>query len=133
MKTANKAIQNYGHYRNLILEILDAERHNVSYRFDEFEVVESGDCNPDDYPYTDQDIDVARGWTEDALNEMISEVKALGLEIDLPYNDSIYIHNGNGKAITIRDHQIANSTWRHWDELFAYNFGQAVDFSNITN
>ncbi|MFP4365507.1 MAG: hypothetical protein ACLFQA_00300 [Bacteroidales bacterium] len=127
MTTIAKAAKNYGDYRNLIMEILDAEKSNIAYRFDEFEVVEMDDCNIEDYPYDSNDIDIARGWAANALDELTAAVESAGLEMEIPYNDSIYIHKGNGRAITIRSHEIANSTWRHWDELFSYNFGQSID------
>ncbi len=127
MTTVAKAASKYGHFRNLVTEILSADRGNVAVRFDEWDVIEEGCCDPAEYPYTDRDIDVAREWRDAALEELKNAVESAGLQMEMPYNDSIYIHRGNGRAITLRDHKIANSTWRHWDELFSYNFGQTID------
>ncbi len=129
MNAIEEAAKTYGERRILLSAISDAERSNIRYKFDEYNVVSVDDGDAEDYPYDDRDVNIAIAWKDEALAILISEVEAAGLKIEMPYNDSVYIHNGNGRAITIRDHEIASSTWRHWDELFAYKFGETIDIS----
>ena len=131
MKALQAAINDYTRARKIAEDILDADKHNISVRFDEFEVVEADCCNPDEYPYTDMEI--AKQWVRDAYDKMIEETAKEGIEVEMPYNDSIYFHKGNGVCISLRDHEMANSTWRHWDQIFAYEFQRSsnIDFSVI--
>lgn len=129
MKALQTAINSYTTARRIAEELLEADNYNVAVRFDEFEVVEECCCDPEEYPYTD--IEIAKQWVRDTYDRMVQEATNAGIEVNMPYADSIYFHRNNGVCISLRDHDLAASTWRHWDEIYAYDFNRSgnIDFS----
>jgi len=116
---------NIGNFRKLQDEVNEAKRYGMTFKFDRFEVC----TEPDEfaeYDYEESDASMVYDWYAQAVEELKNEVTAIGLQFENT-GDSIYIHNGNGKCISLRDHKVAESTRKHWNEIFPYNFGETID------
>lgn len=124
MNTINEIFENYQKTLNVVKYMSEANNGNYEVYFDEnlWEVTEDEIENGENYKYTSSDISIITDMLASYYNKLVSSIELIGYKINCPYNDSIYIYKNEGsKAISLRDHDVANSTRNHWDEIYAVN------------
>lgn len=101
--------------------ILNANSGSYYIMFDEF-FNELGEDEDEDCIFSNHNLNGIDTINSDAYNNLISELENMGYIVETPYNSSIYITLDGKKCISIRDHDVKNSTNNHWEQIYSVNF-----------
>jgi hypothetical protein len=119
-------IEKYDKLQSLVQAVKainEANAGNYSVYFDEYfiEVSEDDVENGEEYTYSDLDERKIRDMQVEAWNELIDAFRNAGYEVSTPYDSSIYITKNGVDAISIRDHEVRQSTMNHWNSVYGIN------------
>jgi len=103
--------------------INEANAGSYNVYFNEFlnEVSEDDVKNGEEYTYSDRDEKEIRDMQVAVWNELIEAFQQAGYIVSTPYDSSIYITKNGKDAISIRNHEVKNSTLNHWNSVYGIN------------
>jgi len=75
----------------------------------------------ENYIYTEDDISFFEKMRSSAYDTLTNSLRDAGFTVETPYDDSIYITKDGENAISIRSHEVKNSTLMHWTSCDCVN------------
>ena len=124
-------------WRELLDKLKQSDKGNYRVMFDVDGFFSDEEPDFDDYEFdgdSDRSFAIEKNdETYDNYNNAIYKLaKEINAEVSIPYGNSWYLVKGN-KTLTLRDHDVANSTFNHYDEIWSVRHDDGVDENDLTN